>query len=154
VRLRTLARLACALVVVLVPTRAAAACDEHAIYNQAIAGRVTSHFSLACLPQARQDESAEISTYHDIDGPIVAAILRLTRGRQTELLGRKLRHPASVTTITAPPRKLPPIASLLALGSPATADAVPPVVIALGGFTGIFLLGGVASWLLRRRLQR
>jgi hypothetical protein len=146
--------LAGALAFVLVSARAASACDEDAIYNQAYAGRVTSHFSVACLQQARRDESAEVRMYHDIDGPIVAAILAVTHGRQSALPGLKPRHLASVTSIVSPPRRLPPIASLLALGSPSRADAVPPAVIALGGFTGLFLLGGVASALLRRRLQR
>ena len=61
---------------VVVPQASAAAssCNETAIYNQAYTGKITGHFSIACLQKARRDESAEMATYSNVDSVIAAAI--------------------------------------------------------------------------------
>lgn len=173
---------------VVVPQASAAAssCNETAIYNQAYTGKITGHFSIACLQKARRDESAEMATYSNVDSVIAAAINKAqfvktyrkansdqvtptqsvdngstgvtsTGGTVAASGGHSSSPPAQSTAgvpIVDPPTHPGPLTRALASTGPAKADDIPTPIIVLGALTTLFVLGGIGSYLLRRRLDR
>jgi hypothetical protein len=160
-------------------------CNETAIYNQAYNGKITGHFSIACLQKARRDESAEMATYSNVDSVISAAIAKAqfvqsynsgNRGQVTPT--QTVAHGSGTGTTaggTAPkggtsttssastqgsvgivdPPTHPGLATrvLAGYGAPAKADDFPTPIIALGALATLFVLGGIGSYLLRRRMD-
>jgi hypothetical protein len=159
-------------------------CNETAIYNQAYNGKITGHFSIACLQKARRDESAEMATYSNVDSVISATIAKQqfvqsynsgNRGQVTPTqtvahgsgtgtapVGTASKGGTSTTSsastqgsvgILDPPTH-PGLASRVLAGyAPAKADDFPTPVIALGALATLFVLGGIGSYLLRRRMD-
>jgi len=163
------------------PLASAASCNTTEIYNQAYRGKITGHFSQACLRQAIRDETDEMKTYSNVDAVINSALLTNSFVHKYNKSNRNQVQPTQSTDdgssvapsggssgggsaplsrggsssqIISPPSQPTSVVSrALASAAPAKADDIPGPIILLGVLTGLFVLGGLGSYLLRRRLN-
>jgi hypothetical protein len=158
-RIRLLRRLLVplALLALLATASPALACDggtvQTILFQAAKYGEVKDGYSVSCLRQAQGSQTADMLTYSSSDSAIRAAVTRAAAPRPTK------RYPQAVeatqttqSTTSVAVGDNGPLARLINDGAQSPGEVPLPVVF-LGGLAVLMIGGGVASFVLRRRIE-
>jgi hypothetical protein len=138
------------------------------VFQAAKDGHVSDGYSVACLRQAQQAQTPDLLTYSSSDSAIRAALTRAVVYDQVPAAERAARgsasspkrfqqnvapvRPPSASETGADGTDGGPLARLINAGA-RSPDTVPLPVIVLGVLAFLMTTGGIASFVLRRRME-
>jgi hypothetical protein len=140
----------------------ARACDgatvDTIVFQAAKYGHVSDGYSVACLREARQAQTPDLMTYSSSDPAIQAALARAVQiparrgSSERPLRTQQSLTPTQSETTAVASADTGPLTRLINAGADSP-SSVPVPVIVLGALAFLLIAGGLAGFLLRRRLE-